>query len=151
MLAWIVYCIGTFAAGLVLAFLVGMFFGGPSQRAEKPHRMVILCIALAMGGPFIYTETLTTAFGSQMRHAIKLSYNESEIQGPFQYFKITSFTGSHATAIAIGEEQEAWGGTDRPVVSISLSKEGSSWKADSYSVVCSNRLNKDGIIFPPYQ
>jgi hypothetical protein len=151
MLAWIVYCMGTLTAGLILAFLVSLFFGGPSQRAEKPFRMVLFCIALTMAGPFLFSEVLTATYGDEMRHAVKLAYNDSPISGPFQYFKVTSYTGSHATAIAIGEEQAAWGGTDRPILSVSLSKEGANWKADSYTVVYSNRLNKDGIDFPPYQ
>ncbi len=151
MLAWIAYSFLTFAAGMILSFLLALFFGGP-HRSDKPQRMVLICLVIAMGGPFAYVEVLTQAVGDPaMEHAIKACYHDSPIQGPMQYFKVTTYSGTHATALVVGEERQGWGGTDRPVIQVSLSKDGEKWKADSFKVVCSNRLNKDGLVFPPYQ
>jgi hypothetical protein len=151
MLAWIAYCMGTVAAGLLLAFIAGIFLTGPSQRVEKPYRILVYSLGFTMLGPFLYCEALTQAFGDPMGHAIRQCYNESEIQGPMQYYKLTRYTGDHAIAIVIGQEKEGWGGNDRPILQVLLSQHGTSWVADSYTVVYSYRLNKDGIIFPPYQ
>jgi hypothetical protein len=152
MLAWIAYSFLTFAAGMILAFLLALFIGGPSQRADKPHRLVLFCLVLAMGGPFAYVEVLTQMVGDPLfEKAIKQAYNDSPIQGPMQYYKVTTYSGTHATALVIGQEKQGWGGTDRPVIQVSLIKDGEKWKPESFKVVCSSRLNKDGLVFPPYQ
>lgn len=101
--------------------------------------------------PYIYTEGLTKIYGPKMQTAIKDAYDNCEITGPMQYFRIIGFRpDKEATALVIGSERESWGGTDRPIVTVHLVDEGGCWKADSYKIVSCDRMNKDGYAFPPY-
>lgn len=101
--------------------------------------------------PYIYTEGLTKVYGPKMKAAIVDAYDSCEIQGPMHYFRIVGYRpDKEATALVIGSERQSWGGTDRPVVSVHLVKDGDQWKADSYKIVSCDRLNKDGYTFPPY-
>jgi hypothetical protein len=151
MLACIAYCVGTFVVGLFLAFVAGLFVMGPSQRLEKPYKLLMYSLVFTMTGPFVYCEALTKLFGEPMGHAVRACFNASPIEGSLDYYRVTKYNGDEATALAIASEKEGWGGTDRPILQIQLSRKGTTWTADSYKVLYSSRLNKDGLDFPPYQ
>ncbi|HWD41168.1 MAG TPA: hypothetical protein VG944_20130, partial [Fimbriimonas sp.] len=123
MLAWIVYSLGTFLAGLLLALILSFFMGGPTKRAEKPYRLIVCCLILTMGGPFMYTEALTKLYGKPMEHALKVVYDDANIDGPFQYYKVVSYNGKTASAYVVGLEH--YGGMDdRPILRVELTKDG---------------------------
>jgi hypothetical protein len=151
MLAWIAYCMGTFTLGILLAFIISLFFLGPTQQVDKPHRIVIYSLIFTMSTPFVYCETLTKLFGDPMEHAVKQAFDDSPIEGTLDYYRLISYNSDHATALVVGSEKQGWGGTDRPVMKVVLSQKDGHWVADSYSIIYSSRLNKDGIVFPPYQ
>ena len=102
-------------------------------------------------GPFLFVEANTKLFGKHMEKALKRAYNDGPINGKMQYYRITWYTPEHAQALIVGEEKAVWGGTDRPVMGVSLDKKGGEWKAVSYHVIYSDRLNKDGLVIPPYR
>src|SRR5882724_5218739 len=103
---------------------------------SKPWYAAIIFFVLCFAAPYVYTEGLTKMYGPKMKAAIEDAYNGSEIQGPMKFFRIIGYRpDKEATAIVIGSEREAWGGTDRPVVSIHLVKDGDGWKAESYKIV----------------
>jgi hypothetical protein len=103
-----------------------------------------------MGGPFVYTEGLTYLYGKKMQHAINVVYDDAPIAGPMQYFKVTSCHGDTASAYVIGKEH--YGGMDdRPILQVQLVKQDGEWKADTYHVISSARLDKDELTFPPYE
>jgi len=150
MLAWIVYSLGTFLLGLFLTLVLSFFTGGPTKRAEKPFKLIITCLALCMGGPFAYVEILTHLYGKKLEHAIDVVYNDAPVNGPMQYYKVTSCHGDKATAYVIGKEHYM-GLDDRPIILVNLVNQGGEWKADTYHVVSSARLGKDELTFPPYE
>ncbi len=118
---------------------------------SKPWYAMFFFFALVFVIPYAYTEGLTWMYGANMKSAIKDVYYSSEIDGPMRYFRIIGYRpDKEATALVVGLEREAWGGTDRPILSVHLVKEGDNWKADSYEIVCAERLNKDGYVLPPY-
>jgi hypothetical protein len=118
---------------------------------SKPWYAMFAFFILIFSMPYIYTEGLTKMYGDKMKSAILDTYQGSEIQGPMRYFRIVGYRPEkEATALVVGSEKESWGGTSRPVLSVHLVKEGNEWKAESYKIVCCERLNKDGYTFPPY-
>jgi len=151
MLGWIVYLAATVIGGLFVSFFCSLFFGGIKKRAEKPFRVVFVCLALAIGGPFAYCEVLTTMYGKQMEHALKECYDDSPLNGPFQYFKVVRYSDGHAMAYVVGKENLIAGIHDDPILEVNLTRHGSTWVVDDFDVLYSYRLNKDGITFPPYQ
>ena len=140
---------------LVLAFmLAGLYVtlkpinNRDDMGAMRLGAMLFLAIAIA---PYAYTEILTNLHGPTLDPAIKRAYEESELQGDMQYYKVVAINENKARAIAVGLETEAWGGTDRPIVAIKLEKAGDAWEATSYYVMYSFRLNRENSTFPPYR
>jgi hypothetical protein len=118
---------------------------------SKPWLVLLGFFVFVFALPFIYTETLTKMIGPKVATAVKEVYDGSDIQGPMRYFRVIGYRpDKDASVLVVGSERESWGGTDRPVLSVHLVKEGSDWKADSYHIVSCERLNKDGYTFPPY-
>lgn len=118
------------------------------MRSLRVGCLLFLVTALA---PYTYTEILTNRHGQDLEPAIKAAFEESEIKGEFLYYKVVSFKENKARAIVVGLETEDWGGTDRPIVAISLEKYEDVWEATSYYTVYSNRLNRENSTFPPYR
>jgi hypothetical protein len=151
MLGWIVYLAATVVSGLVVSFLYSLFFGGIKNRAEKPFKVMFLCLTVTIGGPFAYCEVLTHMYGKDMQSAIHDAYEDSPINGPFKYFKVVRYSNNHAMAYIVGKENLVAGITDDPILEVNLSRKGKTWEVDDSDVLYSYRLNKDGITFPPYQ
>jgi hypothetical protein len=149
MVGWILYTIGTFILGLVAALVISFFSGGPAKSPERPYRIVAICLLLAMGGPFAYTEALTYLYGKPMQHAVNVVYNDAPVYGKVQYYRVTHVTDDSALVYIIGLEH--YGGMDdRPVIQAELVKRNGAWKAHSYHIVSSMRWSKDNLTFPPY-
>lgn len=135
----------------VLTVLSTVFRPIHKKGDSKPWYAMFGFFLLVFASPYIYTEGLTKLYGNKMKDVIADVYNGSEIQGPMRYYRVIGYRpDKEATALVIGTEQESWGGTDRPVLSVHLVKEDGEWKADSYKIVSCTRLNKDGYTFPPY-
>ncbi|MFI5384657.1 MAG: hypothetical protein ACHQ50_00905 [Fimbriimonadales bacterium] len=118
---------------------------------SKPWYAMLTFFVIVFSIPYAYTEGLTGLYGNNMKAAIEDAYGGSDIQGPMHYFRIIGYRpDKEATALVIGSERESWGGTDRPILSVHLVKEGDKWTADTYEIVACDRLNKDGYAFPPY-
>jgi hypothetical protein len=132
--------------------IVGTVFKPIHKKGEsKPWFAAVAFFAVVFSIPYVYTEGLTKLYGDKMKTAIAGAYDDCEIRGPMHYFRVIGFRpDKEATALVIGSEKEAWGGTDRPVLSVHLVKEKNEWVADSYTIVSCDRLNKDGYTFPPY-
>lgn len=151
MLGTIFYAIGCFAAAAVLSSLVVMMRPMTKRDDLKPWKTFIFMFILCLAAPFGYCEVLTKAYGKPMEPAIAHAYENSGINGAMRYFRITSFHKDTAKALVVGSDKQDWGGQDSPVISVTLSKkEDGTWKAESFKVLSSGRLNQDSFIFPPY-
>jgi hypothetical protein len=149
----IIYLVVTVVAGIILSFLILTFRTTKKRGDGSPFFTIFFCFLLTVVGPFIYVEVLTKAVGKKIEPAIKTAYLSSPLgrKAKYQYFRITWYTGSMAKAIAVGEERANWGGTDRPVLGVDLVRDGTTWKPKAFSVIWSDRLNKDGLVMPPYR
>jgi len=150
MLGLLFYSVGAFMLAGILTLFTTMFRPIQDKGESRPWRAFIVWLAVCVGGPYLFIEGMTKVQGKHMEHAIKEAYNSADIDGPLQYYKVEWVSGGKAKAIAVGLEKQSWGGTDHPLMSINLVKKGDQWECDSYRLVYSDRLNKDGINFPPY-
>lgn len=150
MFSMIFYVGACLVASFLLTVVVMMTRAIHTRDEVKSWRVMFWFLGLCLLGPYGYNEVLTRWQGPKMAKAIKAAYNATDIDGPFAYFKVTSYSGTKAKAIALGTEKQDWGGEDRPVVQVSLIKTDKGWKADSYLIVASTKRNKDGFLFPPY-
>lgn len=150
MFSYISYAIVAFVISLALTLLGVVFKPLRNRDEQRPGRTLLTFFLAALILPYVGVEIMTRTIGKSMKEAVEGAYDQAKFDGPFLYYKVIYTTGSKAKALAVGEEKQDWGGMDRPIVSVSLSKQNDKWVCDSYRVVCSDRLNKDGIVFPPY-
>lgn len=151
MLGTIFYAIGCFFSAAVLATLLVVMKPMRSRDDAKPWKTFIGSFIFCLAAPFLYCEALTKAFGVPMADAVQKAYAESGINGPMRYYRVTSCNSDGAKVLVVGTDKQNWGGTDSPVISVTLVKDTSGkWKADSYRVMTSGRLNQDALVFPPY-
>jgi hypothetical protein len=121
-----------------------------SKGESRSWRVLIFVFALCIFAPYGYVEVLTRSFGKPLKQAIDQGYADSGINGPLQYYKVVKYGGEEARVVAVGLEKQDWGGSDRPVVAMTLKKKGGGWTADSYTIVYSDRLQRDRSTLPPF-
>ena len=121
-----------------------------SKGDSKSWKVLFVVFVICITGPYGYVETLTRVVGGNMKDAVADGFAESGLQGELQYYKVVSYAGDTARVIAVAEEKQGWGGSDRPVLAITVKRDGKDWRTDSFNVVYSDRLNKDRSTLPPY-
>ncbi len=151
MLGNLIYLVLSVFAGLILSFFWLTFRSTKKRGDHAPYWTIAVCLFLTTVGPFLFVEVLTKLFGKDLEPAIKRAYNEGPIEGKFLYYKVRWYTGTKASALAVGVERANWGGTDQPIMSIELEKKNGKWDFESYKLLYSNRQNKDNLVMPPYK
>lgn len=116
-------------------------------RSWKVFAQVLVVVLLL---PYGAVEVVTRTIGKKMAPAVKEAIAESDFTGDFSYYKVLFTNGQSARVIAVGSEEQDWGGTETVVMAMTLVKTNDKWKADSYRYVQSDTRNHDGITFPPY-
>jgi hypothetical protein len=139
-----------FFAALFMTMLYIMTRRFEFRDEARPARVFIIWFVIALIGPYAFVETLTRTVGTRMKDVVGQVYDDADFSGPLLYYKVVFYTGSKAKVVAIGEEKQSWGGMDHPVVAMNLVRDTEGWKLDTYRIVESDRLNKDGIIYPPF-
>lgn len=150
MLSIVIYSIGCFVAALLLTTFY-VFTRPMHQRDDiKSWRIFFTFFILCFGGPYAWVEGLTRIASKPMESALKGAYYDANLHGKVVSYKLLFTNGDHARAFVIGNEGQGWGLTDQPVVTVQLDRTPKGWKATTYDVLWSDRLNKDGLVFPPY-
>ncbi len=122
-----------------------------SARGDmRTWRVLVLFLVVVGALPYLWCEALTKIYGKRMRAPVEKVIDELKINGGLRYFRVITCSGTKARVVAVGQDNEDWGGTEQPVVAINLSKHGTEWSADSYNVVNSLARNKDSYTLPPY-
>lgn len=159
MIEWLVYLITGAAAGFGLAFLVALFKVGPGKPEFPFGRALLICLALTWVGPFAYVEVETKLHRAQLEPVIH-EYFDSEdcpLQGKLKYFKVLYATNDVAYVYVTADEPQDWGGADTPLVKLKLKRSGKAtskgggWEVAASRVLRSDRLQKDSVVWPPYQ
>ncbi len=117
------------------------------MRSWRVLLFLFVCTSLA---PYAWGEVLTRMYGKAMNGAVEQVIDELKINDGLRFYRVLTCWHEKARVIAVGQERANWGGTERPVIAISMVKTSKGWTADSYTIVNSMERNKDSVTLPPY-
>ena len=137
-------------ASIVLTFLYSMMRTVQSRDEYKSWKVMVIFFVLCFGGPYGYNEYLTRTVGPEAKSAVADALYDAGIDGKISYYRVVSMKGQTARVIAVATENQDWGGTERPVVAVTIKRGTNGWKSDTYTVVNSLSRNADSYTFPPY-
>jgi hypothetical protein len=150
MLGIIVYSIGCFFVAAVLTFLYVITRPIQTRDEMRSWRVFIAVFGFVVMAPYGWAELATRYVGGEMKDAVAEGMAEAGIDGDLKYFKVISFNGKSSRLVAVAQEKAAWGGTERPIVAMTLAKGQDGWATESFRVVNSDSRNRDGWTFPPF-
>jgi hypothetical protein len=147
--------IGYLIACLFVAFVLTMLYALTrpiNARGEmKSWRVMISFFVAVVVLPYVWGEVLTKLYGQGMKEPVEGVLADLDVNGGLRYYRVIRYGNGTARVIAVGEDRENWGGTEQPVIAITLKKaKNGEWAADSYTVVSSLKRNADSMTFPPY-
>lgn len=137
-------------ASLVLTFIYSMLRTVQSRDEYKSWRVMAIFFVLVFSGPYLYNEFLTRKLGPGVKEAVADALYDAGVDGKLNYYRVVSMKGDTARVVAVATENQDWGGTERPVVAVTVKKDRKGWKSDSYLVINSVSRNADSYSFPPY-
>jgi len=145
---------GYIGAAIVLAAILTIVYALTrpiSARGDlKTWRVMIGLTIFVAAVPYLWCEVLTKLYGRGMSTPIQEVMAELDIDGGLRYYRVITCYNNRARVVAVGQDNENWGGTEQPVVAINMRKENGEWQAESFNVVNSLNRNKDSYTFPPY-
>lgn len=151
MIGTIGYLIMCFFIAGVLTLLYALTRPINARGEMRSWRVLMSLFVVVVFVPYLWGEALTKLYGQGMKEPIEGVLDELQVSDGLRYYRVIRYSGKEARVIAVGEEKESWGGTEQPVVAISMKKNGKGqWVADSYTVVNSLKRNEDSMTFPPY-
>jgi len=150
MLGLFFYVAGCVILAIGVTFIYSMFRSVQSRDEYKSWKALAIFFTLIFIAPYGYNEYLTRTVGTQMKEAVMDALFDAGINGELRYYRVVSSKKDTARVIAVVKEDQDWGGTERPVLAITVKKGPKGWKSDTYLVVNSVSRNADSYTFPPY-
>ena len=160
MIEWLAYLFcGAIVAG-VGAFIFALFKVGPGKPEFAFWKAIACALAITWVGPFAYVEVITQMHKHDVMPACQDYFDSSDcpLTGTLKYIKVLYQNDKFSYVYLVGNEPQDWGGTDAPVIHLTLKKgKGKAsgplhgWEVTKASLLRSDRLNKDSIVWPPYQ
>ena len=151
MLGAIVYLVSCAGIAIVLTFLYAMLRPVKNRDELRSWRVLLIMYIVTLAAPYGYAEILTRLVGTNMDQAVTQAMDEADINATLSYYRVIMYNGQAARVVVVGKARADWGGTDKPVLALSMSKTPSNnWKVESFRVIASDHLNQDGFTFPPY-
>lgn len=151
MLPALFYGVGCFAISVVLTIIYAMFRSIQSRDEWKSWRTMLGFFVTALIAPYGWCEIMTAKYGKNMKPIVQDVLDEVGVNADVDYFKVLYVKDGKARVIGVASEKVSWGGTDRPLVAMTLiQKKDNKWDLDSFRVVRSDERNEDSFSFPPY-
>ncbi len=135
---------------VVLTFIYSMLRTVQSRDEYKSWRVMAIFFALTFSGPYLYNEYLTRKLGTGVKDAVADALFDAGVDGKISYYRVVSQKGDTARVVAVTTESQDWGGTERPVIAVTVKKDPKGWKSETFLVVNSVSRNADSYTFPPY-
>ena len=150
MLGMIAYLIACGVAAMILTVVLAMI--RPIKRMDDflSWRVMAWMFLLTVFAPYGYIEFLTYQFGKEMSSVVLEVMQQTSDSDEVRYYKVLKYTENTARVIAVGEEPTGWGGTERPLIAMTLRREDGEWIADEYNFVVSDKRGFDSSTLPPY-
>lgn len=150
MLGMIAYLIVCAVAATILTVIVAMI--RPIKRMDDflSWRVMAWMFLFTVFGPYAYIEFMTYRFGKDMSAVVLEVMQDTSDSNEVHYYKVVRYSNNSARVIAVGEEPTGWGGTERPIIAMTLYREDGEWVADEYNFVVSDKRGFDSSTLPPY-
>lgn len=146
----IAYLIACAVAAVILTVIMAMI--RPIKRMDDflSWRVAFWMFLLTVFSPYAYIEFMTYQFGKGMSAVVLEVMQDTSDSDEVRYFKVLKYSDDTARVIAVGEEPTGWGGTERPLIAMTLHREDGVWVADEYNFVVSDKRGFDSSTLPPY-
>lgn len=150
MLGMIAYLIVCAVAAMILTVMFAMI--RPIKRMDDflSWRVMAWMYLLTVFGPYAYIEVMTRQFGKGMSSVVLEVMQDTSDSNEVHYFKVMKYSNNTARVIAVGEEPTGWGGTERPLIAMTLHRKDGVWVPDEYNFVVSDKRGFDSSTLPPY-
>jgi hypothetical protein len=117
---------------------------------SRPWRVLLALWVIMAAAPYGWAEVMTKLYGEQMQETVEAVLAELKVNRGLKFYRVLTCDGKTARVVAVGEEDVAWGSTERPVIAMTLEKKGRDWEAIAWNVVSSVDRNEDSTSLPPY-
>lgn len=113
-------------------------------------RIMAWMYLLTVFGPYAYIEVMTHQHGKEMSSVVLEVMQDTSDSNEVHYYKVMKYSNNTARVIAVGEEPTGWGGTERPLIAMTLHHKDGVWVPDEYNFVVSDKRGFDSSTLPPY-
>jgi hypothetical protein len=160
MIEWLAYLFSGAVIAGIGAFIFGLFKVGPGKPEFAFWKAIVGALAITWVGPFAYVEVITRLHKNDILPVVQDFFDSSDcpLRGTLKYVKVLYQTDKTSYDYLVGNEPQDWGGTDSPVIKLTLQKSGGKvsgklhgWEVTKFNIIRSDRLNKDSLVWPPYQ
>jgi hypothetical protein len=159
MIEWLAYLFSGAVIAGVGAFIFALFKVGPGKPEFAFWKAIAGALAITWAGPFAYIEVITKLHREDVLPVAQDFFDSSDcpLKGTLKYIKVLHQTDKVSYIYLVGNEPQDWGGTDSPVIRLTLKKQGKvtgklhGWEVTKSELLRSDRLQKDSIVWPPYQ
>lgn len=159
MIEWLAYLFSGAVIAGVGAFIFALFKVGPGKPDFAFWKAIVVALTITWVGPFAYFEVITKLHGAEVQPAVKDFFESDDcpFTGTLKYIKVLHQTEKVSYVYLVGNEPQDWGGTDAPVIRLTLKKLGKAtgkfngWEVTKSEILRSDRLQKDSLVWPPYQ
>ena len=160
MIEWLAYLFSGAVVAGVGAFIFALFKVGPGKPDFAFWKAITGALIITWVGPFAYVEVITKMHKNDVFPVVQDYFDGSDcpLKGTIKSIKVLHQTDKVSQVYLVGNEPQEWGGTDAPVIRLTLKKENGKisnkfhgWEVTKTVIVRSDRLQKDNIVWPPYQ
>ncbi len=160
MIEWLAFLFSGAVVAGIGAFIFGLFKVGPGKPEFAFWKAIVGALTITWVGPFAYVEVITRMHKADVMPVVQDFFDSSDcpLTGTIKYIKVLYQTDKVSYVYIVGKEPQDWGGTDAPVIRLTLKKLNGKvsgkfhgWEVTKFQTVRSDRLNKDGLVWPPYQ
>ena len=160
MIEWLAYLFSGAVVGGVGAFIFALFKVGPGKPEFSFWKAIVGGLLITWVGHFAYFEVLTKMHKDEIMPAAQDFFESSDcpLKGTLKYVKVLYQNDKVSYSYLVGNEPQDWGGTDNPVIRLTMKKSTAKpndklhgWEVTKAELIRSDRLNKDGLVWPPYQ
>lgn len=146
-IGYLIACL--FLAG-VFTFLFSMTRSIKKVDDAQSWRTILVLFVFFVFAPYGFCEAMTKAVGEDLTDQAKRVMKSEGVNGELRFYRVLYYTGDKARIVVVGLEKARWGGTERPVLAATLTRDGEDWKISDEVVVNSMERNKDSMTLPPY-
>lgn len=146
-IGYLIACL--FLAG-VFTFVFSMMRSIKKVDDAQSWKTIVGLFIFFVFAPYGFCEAMTRAVGADLTDQAKQIMKSESVKGELRFYRVLFYNGSEARIVVVAKEDATWGGTERPVMAATVTKDGDEWKISDQVMVNSMERNKDSMTLPPY-